>query len=500
MDTELALLLIEEDLLKMSKLDPSRLDEFKEAIVVAAGTPEGYSGLAWKGGAHLVELAQQLGKSSSQFFSEFGWRALANGLQSGIQNKQSLSALSFADTSFIPPSEKSQVFEQAQITEAIDLGFKKTPRSFIKPAELSAATPAVQSQFGALLSCLPGYNLSNELILQWSSSALRVLPPQSDAYFVAGINLLQILQAEGRIASAYYSFRAIGEQRSEVWSHPITVSLIGTFIRQFWQQEMGNQILIEMVIDDDVFKNSVAQFDLLVMAGMLAIALTRQDFDEQIESAAWRFINEIFVMSAVLASVLTEYLADGILPLLPPYRSEQISHLNSELNAMISSVEQELRPRKYRPLANRIYQTNIREVFTPLLHQIRSDACSPALVAKINQIDPEELVTGSDLLKASPDELGRRVLSKMVSDNQRMLEALENAASKKIELNQALAEWNNGNSAEYQVYQEIETLYDVLDHVSINLWAALLPELKQRFDSGIAIMKKDQEARQHAAW
>jgi hypothetical protein len=192
MDPNLAVLILESELLGETGIDLKQLDRFEEAVATAAKIPAGYSGLAWKGGARLLDVAQKLGQDPDRMFTSFGWRALANGIQAALESKQLLAALSYASVPFLPPKETPSVFNHPQIVKAICAGLVTTPRPFIKPSDLGAADAAVQTQFGDLLNQLPNYSADNELVLQWSASALQVLSTQSRPYQVAAINLLRI--------------------------------------------------------------------------------------------------------------------------------------------------------------------------------------------------------------------------------------------------------------------------------------------------------------------
>lgn len=500
MDPEFALLKLELELLSEAKCNLSDLSQFGEAVTTAATTPDGYSGLAWKGGAKLLGVAQRLGQDPDRFFDTFGWRALANGIQTALRDKRLLSALSYASVPFLPPTESMHIFDHPQIVEAIRAGLATTPPPFIKPSDLGTADAAVQTQFGELLRRLPNFPVDNELTLQWSASALRILPSQSSHHQVAAINLLQALCSEGRFAAAYYAFRALAEQHEDLWRHPIALTVLQTFVSGLWQdEEMGSAVLAQLCVDDDMLRRCDDQFDILVLIGALAINLTRHYGGEPTEATAWHLVNEMLGRSALVAYALQNYLMDGSLPSLPISMADRLEDLKQEFNQAVALVEKELRPRRYAllSLAGKIYQANIQEVFTPLLDEIRSEHCSPKLVERIQEIDPVELITGSEWQKSSRYPIDGRMLRKMVGDNSRILQALKSAARKRIELDDARAEWAAQPDDQFGLFQDFGLLLEDLSSTATWALKSLLSDLWTRLQEGISIAAREQEARRH---
>ena len=501
MDPESALLILESELLEDVRIASEQFGYYSEVVVAAAAVPEGYSGLAWRGGTRLMNEALGCDYNLAHFFSTFGWDALANGIRAGLENKQVLSALSYASVSFLPPAESSSVFDHPQVARAVRSGLDRMPHPFVKPAELSAADDAVQAQFGELLKRLTDFAADGELILQWSASALRVLPVRSKLYQTAAISLLDTFCLEGRIAAAYYAFRAMAEQRDDLWDHPVALRVLQALIDRYWQ-DLGNggEVLAQLCMDDDVVRRLDERFDLLVLIGTLAINRVQCcAHDSRTETTAWRLVNEVFGISALVASAPRDYLTDGSLPPVPICRIDQIETLEEELRQAVALVEKDLGPRKYKTLAMRIYQSNIRDVFSPILDQIRSGQCSLELVKQIREIDPEELVTGSEWLDTAPDRIGTKVLRKMTSDNRRTLETLESAAHKRIELDQAKTEFNSQTNDDFALFQEFEMIVKELGTAAQWALKTLLPDLWTRFQEGLSVTGREMEARHRAA-
>jgi hypothetical protein len=500
MDPELALLILESELLGETRIEVDQMDQLGEAVAAAAMVSAGYSGLAWEGGAKLLEVARRSGQDPAGVFATFGWRALANGIQAALHDRQLLSALSYVNIPFVPPDDSSLAFDHPQIAAAIRTSLVTTPRPFIKPSDLGAADPAVQAEFGELLNRLPNFSADSELILQWSASALRVLPAQSKPYQLAAISLLQTLCQEGRIAAAYYALRALAEQREDLWEQPTALEVLRLFVDRYWQdQEMGNEALAQLCTDDEILRRLDKQFDILVLVGSLAINQVRHFKDKRMEATAWRFVDEMFVKNALLANAFGYYLNDGGLPPLPIPETDQLKTLEQDFNKAIASVEKELRPRKYKPLAGRIYQSTMQDVFIPLRNEIQFGHCSIGLVQRIRGIDPEGLVTDSPWLQSSPDRIGTKVLRKMTTDNMHTLRLLEAAALKRIELDKARAEWADRPNDEFQLFQEFDSLAGELGATAIWALKTLLPDIWTRFREGTAIVEKELEARRYAA-
>jgi hypothetical protein len=501
MDPEFALLTVESELLGEAEFDIGDLSRFGEVVATAAATPGGYSDLAWKGGARLLDVARRHGQDPGHLFDVFGWRALANGIQTALQDKRLLEGLSYASVPFMPPKGSPYIFDHPQVVEAIRTGLATLSQPFIKPSDLGAADAAVQTQFGELLSRLSSFPVDNELILQWSASALRVLPTESRSHKVAAIKLLETLCSEGRIAVAYYAFRALAEQHEDLWEYPVALIILQTFVDRSRQDEaVGGEVLAQLCVDDDVLRRCNEQFDLLVLVGSLAINLIRRYGDERTEATAWHFVNEMYGSSALVAYALGNYLTEGSLPPLPISRTDRLETLEQEFKEVVALAENELRLRRYAlPLAAKIYQSNVREVFTPFLDGIRSGHCSSTLVKRIQESDPEELVTESELQKSATYPIDGKMLRKMVGDSSRILQALGSAALKRIELDKARAEWAAQPDDELELFQEFSLLLEELDEAARWALETLLPDLWTRLEEGVTIAIREQEARRYGA-
>lgn len=500
MDSEFGLIVLESELLAAEPVRSDQLGYYAEAVVAAATVSDGYSGIAWKGGAKLLEAAQQHGQDPTALFDTFGWDALAGGIQAGLEDNQILSALSYATVSFVPRASDCSVFDHPQVAKAICTGLARTPRPFVKPAELSAADEVVQREFGELLERLSRYSADNELILQWAASGLRVLPLQSRSYQAAAICLLRTLCLEGRSAAAYYAFRALSEQLPLLWDHPVTLEVLCSFVDRYRQDsQVEGEVLTQLCIDDDIVHALSGRFDLLVLIGALAVHRVRHHADKQAEVTAWRFVNEVYGSSVSVAVALGEYLTDGSLPPLPTCRADQIKALEWEVAEAIRSVDRELGPRKYKPLAMRIYQSNIQETFSPMLDRIRSGQRLPDLVRQIEELDPEQLVTGSEWLRLTPDRIGSRVLRKMTADNSRTLQGLTCAALKRIELDKLRAELTSQPTDEFGVFYEFDVLLKELDMKAQWALKTLLSELWTRLQEGLSVAERELEAKRHGA-
>jgi len=497
-DPELALLTLEMEILDVPEPSVEALPRFMEAIIAAAGTRQGYSGLAWRSGVKLLSVAKMSGQDPDSLFDEFAWRALAVALQRALQDNRLLSALSYATVSFLPPAGAPPLFDHPQIVQGIRTGLSANPCPFIKPSELGTADPAIQAQFGELLSRLRFFSVDSELLLQWSASALRVLPIQSTCHWAAAMSLLHALHNEKRFTVAYYTFRALAEQHGDLWQQSLALAILQAFISECWQgAEIGLEVLSHLCTDDDdLLRRSSEHFDLLVLVGALAINLTRRYGYTGTEALAWCLVNELFGSYPLVAAVVQNYLASGSLPPLPISRADRLDSVEREFLKTLELVEEEMRPRSYArlTLASKIYQSNIREVFAPLIDSIRSGHCPPALVERIARIDPEELVTHSEWQKSSPNPIDGKILRKMVKDNSRILEVLGAAAQKRIELDTAKVEWAAQPDDAFELFQECSSLLDCLDEAAIWALRTFLFDLWEKLREGMDIAAREREA------
>lgn len=499
MEPQDALLILEMELIDEAECTADKLGYYAGVVISAATLPQGYSGLAWVGGAKLLDVARRLGQDPNQLFDLFGWQALANGIRTSLQNKRILEGLSYATVPFLPPVGSVSIFEHPQVVKAIQDGLITTPQPFVKPADLGAVREDVQFQFGELLGRLVDMNADSELCLQWSACALRVLPPQSACYEVAAISLVRSLCRAGRFGVAYYAFRALAEQTESLWDGPMALGILRSFIEQYWQDEQtGYEVLAQLCVDEDVLRQCRKHSDLFVILGALSINLTKRHSDGHTEATAWSFVSDMLDVSALVAHTFGSYLTESSLPPLPVSKAEHRRILQGELDAVLESVEEELHPRKFKKLASKVYQLNVQEVFAPLLDQIRAGSCPPQLVAHIQELDPEKLIADAERRVPSPDEIGRRVLYKMAEDNRRILKKLESAAQKRIELDLASRERIDSSLGEFDLYEEFNLVLENLGESARWALETLLPDLWKRLQEGVAITVREQEARRYA--
>lgn len=500
-DPEMALLTLEAEL-GATEIKIDDVPRLMEVVVVAARAHDGYSGAAWKAGARLASVAKQFGRAPDLLFEQFGWRALATGVQAALQDNKFLSALSYATIPFLPPPNSTPVFDHPQIIEAFRAGLDVTPTSFVDPSGLGIADPVIQAQFGELLTRLPYFpvQIKSETYLQWSASALRVLPVQSAYHRAAAISLLDALCKSKRPGTTYYVFRGLVGQHQDLWQHPLVLTVLYALIEQYRQDEAtGVEILAQLCTDDDILRRFGDHFDLLVVIGGLAIYLAQRYKSTGVETAAWHLVNEVYRRHPLVGVALGEYLTNGALPSLPTPKAERLESLKQEFRQAVENAEKELRPHAYAnlPLAQKIYQSNLREVFNPLLEQIRSGRRSMSVIERIKQLDPEKLVTESEWQESAMYPIDGRILRKMIKDHSRVVEALESAARKRIELDETKIEWTKP-SGEFAMFQDFSLLLESLDKTTIAALQMLLPDLWIRLQEGVRLAAKDQEARLHA--
>jgi hypothetical protein len=501
MEPDYAVLVLESELLGSTSIEQRRLPQFEEAVIAAAATQQGYSGLAWNGGAKLLELGRAFGYDVDGYFATFGWHALSNGIRAALQDKQLLSALSYVTVPFVPLPRIPNVFDQPQVVEALRAGFAVTPRPFIEPAKLGASAPAIRDQFGELLRRLPALSVDSELVLQWSASALQVLPVESGCHQLAAISLLQTLCRERRVAAAYYAFRALAEQHESLWEHPVALEAVRSLIERSWPADgFGALVLTQLCTDEDVLRRCDQQLDLLVVLGALAVNLCRGHTDHPAETTAWHFVNAMLNNSPQVAHALQEYVVSGVLPTLPHSIGAGLRALTQELEQAVAAVQYEMRPRAYAQLAlaSKIYQTNIQTVLAPFLAEIQAEHYSASLLTRIQKVDPAALISDCEWQRKAPYPIQGKMLRKMVADNHRILQALETAARKRMGLEAATKEWSEQRSEEFELFLEFGALWDDLGSTARWALETLIPDWAERLRAGARIAAKELEVKHHA--
>lgn len=477
------------------------LEQFAPAVVVGATVREGYSGLAWEAGTELLAGGKLYDRDPVQFFEAFGWEALANGICASLREKHILEGLSYVKVPFLPPTNDVHILDHPQVVKAILDGLAETPRPFVRPAELGAADEEVQYEFGELLQRLVALGADEELCLQWSSCALRVLPTQSLPYRAAAVSLLRTLLRSERNIAAYYVYRALAEQIEELWDDPVSLEVLRTLISQYWQDSPnGHEVLVQLCADDEVLRHCRQHSDTLVMLGALAIHLSRHYDYDQVAPAAWRFVNDLLEDSAWLSSVFGDYLESGTLPELPTTFAGELALRREELDSAVRSAERAMRRRQYKQiaLAGRIYNENLQHVFYPILEAVQSSQFSEGVLDQIRGLDPESLVVDSGLQRLAPYPIEGRVLRKMIRDHVQIIEALESAAQARAELEKAKSLCASQSSEEFGLYDDFALVSDSFGQVSTWALQTFVPDLWERLQDGTRIVAIQREVLSNA--
>ncbi len=496
MDAEEALLELDEWLSRghEGKYSSEDLQRYAAAVVEAATISEGYTKAAWKGGANLLRIAETMGVDRVGMFDSFGWLALANGLRAGLSNKHILRALSYADENFLPPANMTGIFKHTLVLQALEDGFRVTPRPFIAPSELAATTSAVQAQFCCLLNSLDTTSADLELRLQWSTCALRVLSSNDAAHQEASVSFLQSLLDGQRYLVAYYAFRALADQHEDLWRESLATEILQLFVGYCLDRADGHMPLVQLCTDPDLLRKCHGQSAIPVLLGTLGIHLVRDLGHQEGEDIAWLFINELYNTYSLLAYALSSYLNSGELPTLPAQYAQRIEQNRSAFRESLRIAERELRQRTYDDvtLAIKIYQDNVQDTFRPILEEAQSGHISEQFLNQMKQIDPAELVTENNLQRTNRFPIQGTLLRKMIADNRKILQALESAAKTRMKLDELLSDLAAQSTEQFGLYHEFKAACDDLGQPFQWALETLVPNLLQRLKTGLEITRQEE--------
>ena len=493
MEYDDAVLLIEEQLEGPAKFN---LEELSEAFPVVASHPDGYSGKVWEYGEKILNLLQNNGDANAEVFEKIGWKTYQSAIYSSISQKKFLKALSFAEHAFIPlEKDIKAILNDDRVSKVIKEAIQTKKRAFIVPAELGVLDTKGQDAFAEILSILDKSQVDDELRLQWAASALRVLPATSRTYLVASEVLINTLLMGQRYFSAYYLFRALSETRDDLWNSKVSLELIKGFIRHHIDNnDLGLEILIGFCSDSDIYNKIKENNSLRLLLGILSIHLWSTHQIPDVEAMAWEFPTTIQQNYPNLSNVLSKFINNTELPNLPPEFSNEISILNEALAKAINQAQNELRDRTYRgvPLARKIHNENIQNIFLPILENIKQYKKAERILVQIENLDPELLITENEHQKKDNHPIEGKLLQQMIKDYRNIKETLRMAAQSLLNLQTLHLKKQSVSSNQFELYTEFEIFSDELSETGRWALEQLIPSLWEALRSGLAIYKREE--------
>lgn len=482
--------------LRSSKhFDFSELKELGQMIAIAAKVYDGYRGLAWQYGGDLLNFARNAHLDEEALFDSFGWSSLKNGIESAIENREILEALCFAESDSFWGA-RSLNSNSTTIGQTLTTALHNTPRSFMNPSLLAAASEKIQKQFVSLFDILAMQPVDPELKLQWGACALRALPVTHDNRLSAAISFTNVLCAMNIPATAYCVFRALAEQHEELWISDSAIKVLRQYIELLITgPEQSLEGLVSLCVDDDLLRRCDDERNLLVILGGVGIYLVGECQVDAGELVAWRLVSGIQSEFPLLAHTLSEFLVNKTLPSWPEELAAQLKIERAELSKKIDVVKKLLRDRGYDgvPLAREIYQWNVHYVFSPFLEEIESCSSNQlaALCMKIESLDAKQLVLDNQNQRESRYPIEGRLLQKMISDNDKILKALYEACTVRKSLSFLRAELANRSAESFQVFIEFEEFTESIATESQGVLERLLPHFWRHLNKGLEISKKE---------
>jgi hypothetical protein len=496
MDETEALLQLDERLTELQnkkKYNLRHLSDLGILIIHAAKSPDGYAGLVWKYAGDILDLARKARMDSDVLFNSFGWQAIANALESAVIHHEILKAFVFAEydsfwegKNLLPPRPEIE----HMLTEIEPL----IPTSFISPSTLAASSSNVQRQFIDFLEIVLRYPVDPEVKLQWGACALRALPQTSPLRVSAAMHFIHILIDSGIPVTTYSVFRALAEQHEELWLSKSMLIVLQKYIETFLDNaSIGTQELGDLCLDDELLRRCNADRDLLVVLGTLGIYLVDRKCNEG-EAICWRFLNSIQSEFPILAHVLTDYLTSQKLPDLPEKTGAQLETQQRSFDESVKEVESSLRRRTYDGinLAVKIYQSNSQQFFHPFLKEIRRCPNEKSdLHDQIAALDPRRLIQENLYQKESMYPIEGKLLQKMISDNEMIIQKLLTASASCMALHELHHRLVARSREVFSAYAEFESFWSSLLPSSRSILEKLLPTLWQRLKEGLEITKEE---------
>lgn len=498
MDPEDAVLLLSEGIspdLSSEALLPE-LEKHGEALAYATRIPEGLNGLVWQSGIALMTAAASTDLGADGFYERFGWPTLSSAMEFGLGSQRVLDAVALASEPFVPAKQAAKVFEHPLVLDGIARGLLVNPRPFVRPGELAAAAQTTQNEFVRLLSALAKMGADLELRMQWSACCLRVLSVNPEAHRNSAVHFLQALMDDQRFIMAYYAFRALADQHPSLWEKSQAVQSLGAFIQScVGKNAFGIDELVRLASDEELMMRCIGNIGLSAVIGATGCYLVREQRRDEGLVPMWSFINQLQDDFPRLAAAWTGFASQGMLPTLPTTYAGQIRHLRSELHEAIEAARTELRARQYDqlPLAIQIYQHNVKEVFLPLIEAVESGKRPKLVLEQIRHEDPTGLVTDNELQRANRFPIEGKMLRKMISDNRRILQCLETAATIQGELQSTLTKLSSEPRDRYDVFDEFVLFAEEIGQTAVMAVRQLLPTLWQCLQAGVDTMNAERE-------
>ena len=345
-------------------------------------------------------------------------------------------------------------------------------------SDLASLSNQAQKQFGdslSFVSSLPGYS---EVKLHWSACALRVFSISNPIYKVAATVLAQELKKKNR-AIAYYAFRAIAQQCNDLWQEDIVINLHRGFIEYCLDNdESGKLALSKLMSDEELLRICLQRFDLMTLLGVLSIYLIRSENTKGADTFAWRFINELFNSYSSLAQPMSDYLTTGDLPVTSQKQTNSMKSIKDEFQKAVQLAENELHPRSYAqlPLARKIYQHNINQLFNPILQRIKSGNYSPELMKQLQEMNAEALIQECHHQKDTTHPVVGKLLRKLEADHNKIISLLTDTLKKRVALDQKSSQTVTATN-KTKIYDDVTNIVDASNREFEWAMKKLLPAL-----------------------
>jgi hypothetical protein len=493
MDADYALLELEEKTSSDLLLNAGNRHELIQLLSTAASIPEGYFELIWRYGKKILDALTEPEINYYETFIKYGLIPLSEGLRASLVDKRILDSLSCIDQNYIPSTVPfTMVLKNTIIRESIDKALSVQPLPFINPSELGKVSETIQKAFVDLLCLLHEINASTELQLQWSASAIRILP-QNNSYILASNIFLKALLLDARVNTAYFAFRALAEKNEGLWSGDTSITVLSQYIKEnYVGQRENKQALLQLVLDEEVQRHIKNNLDLQILVGSLGIYLKYDCAFNQADAAVWGYILDLQPSYPSLSHAIFDYASTGQLPALPIKRTSLLRNLEQDFNISIEHAANEIHPRTYRgiPLAVSIYNLNVKKHFQPILAKIKKNKGSDPkkILNYLEELDPVALIVNNELQANDRYPIQGNLLQQMIRDNQKIIDCLQNAIQLSALLNSQRNKMEQAAEDETAIYIEFQLLVEQISPVGKWAFQTLLTPLWEILIEGLQII------------
>jgi hypothetical protein len=390
--------------------------------------------LLWEACA-AVHTALGGGAKQAQFYETYGYSIVAAAYETHLPHRRLVELLGFVRNGFLPEAGAQTVWRRPEVSQVVhEYGVNHIAASLAE-VSLDALAPEDLHTLAALAEV---GEQDPTVQLSLSAALLTFAEPSSWEYSVGANALIRALNRTARYGSAFFAWQALNQHRAGMLSEDIALSLFQGLFDRLWDISDRERLrLLDEVCDKLAWHAKGVGIDNLYLTVGAASCLACIHLPDSIcTNHAWQFISEIRESYPFLANWMTHQLGgEAIATMAHPGLVEDKER---QLKSALQDLEHELREHGLRgvPLAKRLDRDNLTAVFIPLANEVRGHKIPSDILARIDALDPEAMITQHPLQREASkrDRVHHPLLGDIIRYNQSRIDCLRRVAELRLQL------------------------------------------------------------------